>query len=104
MNPLRWLGIAWAEIEYLLQEAETIFPIQFFGAWLRSRHFLDLLLGIPAIVGIPNITRILKDHERVRMDGASGIIERLDAEVASEPENNTNDGPSDALESGNDVQ
>ncbi|MCB1659832.1 MAG: hypothetical protein KDI39_16565, partial [Pseudomonadales bacterium] len=35
-------------------------------------------LGIPAIVGIPNITKILHDGELVKMDGALGTIIRLE--------------------------
>jgi pyruvate,water dikinase len=48
------------------------------GSTLSHSAVVARELGIPAIVGIPNITRILNDRERVRMDGASGVIERLD--------------------------
>jgi pyruvate,water dikinase len=35
-------------------------------------------LGLPAVVGIPGIVATLHDGERVRVDGAAGIVERLD--------------------------
>ncbi|WP_267081316.1 MULTISPECIES: PEP-utilizing enzyme [Limnobaculum] len=37
-------------------------------------------MGIPAIVGIPNITRLLRNGEYVRMDGGAGTVTRLDLE------------------------
>ena len=48
------------------------------GSTLSHSAVVARELGIPAIVGIPNITRILQDQEMVRMDGASGVIERLE--------------------------
>ncbi|MBT6326529.1 MAG: hypothetical protein HOJ35_11210, partial [Bdellovibrionales bacterium] len=33
-------------------------------------------LGIPAIVGIKNVTKILNSEEEISMNGASGIITR----------------------------
>jgi pyruvate,water dikinase len=35
-------------------------------------------LGIPAIVGVPGLTRIVKDRELIRMNGSTGVVERLD--------------------------
>jgi pyruvate,water dikinase len=49
------------------------------GSTLSHSAVVARELGIPAIVGIPGITKLLQDGERVRMDGASGRIERLAA-------------------------
>jgi pyruvate,water dikinase len=35
-------------------------------------------LGLPAVVGFPGILDLLRDGERVRVDGAAGTIERLE--------------------------
>jgi rifampicin phosphotransferase len=35
-------------------------------------------LGIPAVVGVPEVTHIVRDGERVRLDGASGTVVRLE--------------------------
>jgi pyruvate,water dikinase len=48
------------------------------GSTLSHSAVVARELGIPAIVGIPGITKLLQDGERVRMDGATGSIERLD--------------------------
>nr|WP_298141813.1 phosphoenolpyruvate synthase [uncultured Pseudomonas sp.] len=48
------------------------------GSTLSHSAVVARELGIPAIVGIPGITALLRDGERVRMDGAAGTIERLD--------------------------
>ena len=48
------------------------------GSTLSHSAVVARELGIPAIVGIPGITSLLRDGERVRMDGASGRIERLE--------------------------
>lgn len=57
------------------------------GSTLSHSAVVARELGIPAIVGIPDITRRLRDGERVRMDGAAGTIERLEvtAPVAAAP-------------------
>jgi phosphohistidine swiveling domain-containing protein len=34
--------------------------------------------GIPTVVGVPDVTRILIDGEIVRMDGAAGLVQRLE--------------------------
>ena len=54
------------------------------GSTLSHSAVVARELGIPAIVGIPGITALLRNGERVRMDGASGTLERLD-----QPENDT---------------
>ncbi len=58
------------------------------GSTLSHSAVVARELGIPAIVGIPNITRIVQDGETVRMDGAKGSVERLtlpSAPYANEP-------------------
>ncbi|WP_445495313.1 phosphoenolpyruvate synthase [Photorhabdus sp. SF281] len=47
------------------------------GSTLSHSAVVARELGIPAIVGIPAITQILKDGDRVRMDGATGSVIRL---------------------------
>ncbi|HLD68679.1 MAG TPA: phosphoenolpyruvate synthase [Pseudomonas sp.] len=48
------------------------------GSTLSHSAVVARELGIPAIVGIPGITALLRNGERLRMDGAAGTIERLD--------------------------
>ena len=50
------------------------------GSTLSHSAVVARELGIPAIVGVPNVTSILKDREEVRMDGSSGIVERIELE------------------------
>lgn len=50
------------------------------GSTLSHSAVVARELGIPAIVGVPNVTSILKDQEKVRMDGSSGIVERIELE------------------------
>jgi len=51
------------------------------GSTLSHSAVVARELGIPAIIGIPALTNILADGERVRMDGAKGTVERfLDTE------------------------
>ena len=52
------------------------------GSTLSHSAVVARELGIPAIVNIPGLTKILKDGERVRMDGASGTIRRIGGETA----------------------
>ncbi len=57
------------------------------GSTLSHSAVVARELGIPAIVGIPDITRQLQSGQRVRMNGATGSIERLadaDADVAAD--------------------
>ena len=48
------------------------------GSTLSHSAVVARELGIPAIVNIPGLTKILVDGERVRMDGATGVIQRLE--------------------------
>jgi pyruvate,water dikinase len=48
------------------------------GSLLSHSAVLARELGIPAVVGIPGIVDMLRDGERVRIDGSAGTIERLD--------------------------
>ena len=47
------------------------------GSTLSHSAVVARELGIPAIVGVPELTKILGDQERIKMDGATGKIERL---------------------------
>ena len=35
-------------------------------------------LGLPAVMSVRNVTRLLRDGERVRVDGRNGQVIRLD--------------------------
>jgi pyruvate,water dikinase len=48
------------------------------GSTLSHSAVVARELGIPTIVGIPGITQILTDGERVRMDGAQGLVRRME--------------------------
>jgi pyruvate,water dikinase len=50
------------------------------GSTLSHSAVLARELGIPCVVGVPNLLAIVRDGERVRLDGASGTVERLDAD------------------------
>ncbi|MBF0117792.1 MAG: phosphoenolpyruvate synthase [Desulfobacterales bacterium] len=47
------------------------------GSTLSHSAVVARELGIPAIVNIPGLTKILHDRELVRMDGEKGTIERI---------------------------
>ncbi len=47
------------------------------GSTLSHSAVLARELGIPAVVGIPGLTRTVADGERVRLDGRTGIVQRL---------------------------
>jgi phosphohistidine swiveling domain-containing protein len=47
------------------------------GSTLSHSAVVARELGIPAIVGVPELTKILQDQEVVRMNGTTGKIERL---------------------------
>jgi pyruvate,water dikinase len=49
------------------------------GSTLSHSAVVARELGIPAIVGVPELTKILKDQETIRMNGVTGTIERLDS-------------------------
>lgn len=48
------------------------------GSTLSHSAVVARELGIPAIVNIPGLTRILKTDETIKMDGSEGTVERLD--------------------------
>lgn len=48
------------------------------GSTLSHSAVVARELGIPAIVGVPAVTELLKDNEWVSMDGAEGTVSRLD--------------------------
>jgi pyruvate,water dikinase len=48
------------------------------GSTLSHSAVLARELGIPAVVGVPNLLRIVASGERVRLDGAAGTVERLE--------------------------
>lgn len=48
------------------------------GSTLSHSAVLARELGIPAVVGVPGLMSTIRDGERVRLDGGSGIVERLD--------------------------
>jgi len=50
------------------------------GSTLSHSAVVARELGIPAIVGVPELTKILQDQEPVRMNGTTGKIERLEVE------------------------
>jgi phosphohistidine swiveling domain-containing protein len=50
------------------------------GSTLSHSAVVARELGIPAIVGVPELTKILQDQEAVRMNGTTGKIERLGVE------------------------
>ena len=54
------------------------------GSTLSHSAVVARELGIPAIVGVPELTKILKDQETIRMNGVTGTIERLDLAVESD--------------------
>lgn len=64
------------------------------GSTLSHSAVVARELGIPAIVGIPGLTQRLQQGERVRMDGATGTIVRLDvqppAEALAQPDSASN--------------
>jgi pyruvate,water dikinase len=48
------------------------------GSTLSHSAVLARELGLPAVVGVPNLLQIVASGERVRLDGAAGLVERLD--------------------------
>ncbi|HEY3359564.1 MAG TPA: phosphoenolpyruvate synthase [Polyangia bacterium] len=47
------------------------------GSTLSHSAILARELGIPAVVGVPDLLKIVRDGEPLRLDGARGIVERL---------------------------
>jgi pyruvate,water dikinase len=65
----------------------TIFPraaavVTDVGAPLSHAAIVARELGIPAVVGCMNATTLLRTGDRIRVDGARGIVERLDSKIA----------------------
>ena len=48
------------------------------GSTLSHSAILARELGIPSIVGIPNLLQTVRDGELLRLDGSSGTIDRLE--------------------------
>ncbi len=48
------------------------------GSLLSHSAIVAREMGIPAIVSVAGVTRWLKDGDRVELDGASGVVRRLD--------------------------
>lgn len=48
------------------------------GSTLSHSAVLARELGIPAVVGVPGLMATIRDGEKVRLDGATGKVERLD--------------------------
>ncbi len=46
------------------------------GSLLSHSAIVAREMGIPAIVGIPNLLGSLRDGEAITMDGASGVVRR----------------------------
>jgi pyruvate,water dikinase len=59
------------------------------GSTLSHSAVVARELGIPAIVGVPELTKILQDQELVRMNGTTGRIERLNIDTENEGVINT---------------
>ena len=49
------------------------------GSLLSHSAVLARELGIPAVVAVPGVVELLREGERVRVDGGAGTIERLEA-------------------------
>jgi pyruvate,water dikinase len=58
------------------------------GSLLSHSAIVAREFGIPAIVGIPGLMQWARDGEAVRMDGTTGVVERVDVPAnASETAN-----------------
>jgi pyruvate,water dikinase len=44
------------------------------GSLLSHSAIVAREMGIPAVVGVKNATRLLRDGDRVRLDGSTGTI------------------------------
>ncbi len=47
------------------------------GSTLSHSAVVARELGIPAVVGVPDLLKRVKDGERVRLDGGTGVVEKL---------------------------
>jgi len=48
------------------------------GSTLSHSAVVARELGIPAVVGVPGLLATVKDGDRVRLDGGTGVVERLE--------------------------
>jgi pyruvate,water dikinase len=48
------------------------------GSTLSHSAILARELGIPAVVGVPNLLKLVSDGDRLKLDGGAGTVERLD--------------------------
>ncbi len=55
------------------------------GSLLQHATTLAREFGIPAIVGVRGATTLLRDGERIEVDGALGLVMRLDDAPAGDP-------------------
>lgn len=55
------------------------------GSLLSHSAIVAREMGIPAIVSIPGLTRIIADGDIVEMDGSTGVVRRISERVAPEP-------------------
>ncbi len=53
------------------------------GSLLSHAAIVARELGIPAVVSLPGLTRWLKDDDWVEMDGSTGVVRRIPAEVSA---------------------
>jgi pyruvate,water dikinase len=51
------------------------------GSALSHSAVVAREFGIPTVVGVPDVTRILTDGELVRVDGAAGEVQRINAPI-----------------------
>lgn len=51
------------------------------GSLLSHSAIVAREMGIPAIVGLSDATRWLRDGDRIEMDGSSGVVNKLDTRV-----------------------
>ena len=57
------------------------------GSLLSHTAIVTRELGIPSVVALPGLTGWLKDGDRVRFDGASGLVERLEKNKSAAADN-----------------
>lgn len=55
------------------------------GSTLSHSAVVARELGIPAVVNVPGITKILRNGEKIRIDGSSGLVVRLEADAEAAP-------------------
>ncbi|CQR24354.1 phosphoenolpyruvate synthase [Streptococcus varani] len=60
---------------YALMQAKGVIAEQ--GSLLSHTAIISRELGIPSIVNVPNVTKILQSGQHIEMDGRSGLIRRL---------------------------